>query len=407
MRVLVYQQMHAGHNYYYLHYLLPRLLEMTQDIVVAITPEGRASEEFATLLGGVADRVTVAPVLPSGHLRVVNNQPWRLHTDLREAVVRYRPAYVFAPTGDAHTERMGLFRLAGRPPLPGNCPGEAGIHLGLSDPPATVQQTMRDRLHRLKLRTSGWTRLHLVNALFYERISAAGGSLAARCALLPHPVQPNTNDQAESRRQLGLPPDGRIVGVSGIIDYRKAVRELLTAFRQAAPRPTDRVLLAGPIEPRHHATLAEHEDLIRSGRLLVLDRFFDAESTRKAMSAMDIICTPYPGFTWLSSVLLEALAAGRPILANRQGWCRMIVDRFQAGWTCDVTNPADFAAAMRAALEGCESYTPSEATSRLLQFHSPENFAASFLEGVRTHAGLPGLPVRSWPWVLEAVGQRS
>ena len=402
MRVLVYEQFHPGHYYHYLHFLLPALLEVTNDVVVAITPEGRRSAEFAELLAPYAGRVTFEPILPYGHDRVIKNQKWGLHGDLRDAVRRTKPDYVLAPSADTQTTAMGLFRIAGLGGLPGHRPGEAGFHSGRGVAGPGLMQAGRDRLDELKLAASGWTRLHIVNLLFYEHLQVRGGLLARKSSLLPHPVKPNTYSKTESRRVLGIPADGRVIGLAGLIDYRKAVAELLTAFRRATNRSTDRLLLAGPLARNHRQTIeTSYRDLVDSGRVIVLDRFLAGDDLQRALAAMDVVCTPYPGFLALSSVLLEGLAAGRPVLSNNIGWCDAIVKRFGAGWTCDLHNPDAFAGAIRTALDECESYRHSEATLRLLAFHKPENFAASFLQGLRSFAGLPpSSELRSWSWVL-------
>jgi len=113
MRVLVYQQLHAGHCYHYLHYLLPELLQITDDVVVALSAEGIASSEFTDLLAHFANRVRFDGTLPSGYDRVMKRERWKLHTDLRAAVTQTRPDYVLAPSGDPHTDVMGVFRLTG------------------------------------------------------------------------------------------------------------------------------------------------------------------------------------------------------------------------------------------------------------------------------------------------------
>ena len=200
---------------------------------------------------------------------------------------------------------------------------------------------------------------------------------------------------------IGIPLDGRVIGIAGIIDYRKAVAELLAAFRRSSNRQSDRLLLAGPVDKVHKRTLDEgYRDLVEAGRIIVVDRFLSATENQRALAAMDVVCTPYPGFIALSSVLLEGLAAGRPVLSSNIGWCEAIVKRFRAGWTCDVLNPEDFANALRTALDECEAYRQTDATSRLLAFHAPENFAESFLEGLRAFAKLPPREFRSWSWVL-------
>jgi glycosyltransferase involved in cell wall biosynthesis len=402
MRVLVYEQFHPGHYYQYLHCLLPAILEITDEVVVAITQEGRASVEFAELLAPYADRVAFEPILPSGHDRVIRNEKWQLHQDLRGAVRRLRPDYVLVPSGDTQTTAMGLFRMTGLGGLPGHVPGEAGIHLGLRPSGSGLGGSLRDRFDEFKLATSGWARLHIVNLLFYEHLQALGGTLARRSVLLPHPVSPNPLTKDESRRLLGLPPDGRLIGIAGAIDYRKAVPELLAAFRRATSHSSDRLLLAGPIANEYRRLLdTDYKGMIDSGRVIALDRFLDTRENQAAFAAMDVVCTPHPGSIALSGVLLQGVAAGRPILAGNLGWCDSIVKRFQAGWTCDVLNPEAMTSAMRTALDECASYRPSEAAKRLLAFHSPENFAASFLDGLRKFANLPPSAARrSWSWVV-------
>jgi glycosyltransferase involved in cell wall biosynthesis len=297
---------------------------------------------------------------------------------------------------------MGLFRISGLGGLPGHRSGEVGIHLGLRPAGSGLGGALRDRFDEFKLATSGWLRLHIVNLLFYEHLQAMGGALARKSALLPHPVSPNPLSKDEGRRILGLPQDGRLIGIAGAIDYRKAVPELLAAFRRATGRSSDRLLLAGPIAREYRRLLdSDYKDLIDSDRIIALDRFLDSRENLAAFAAMDVVCTPHPGSVALSGVLLQGLAAGRPILSSNLGWCESIVKRFRTGWTCDVRNADELTSAMRTALDECESYRPSEATQRLLAFHTPENFAASFLDGLRQFANLPASPARrSWPWVV-------
>jgi glycosyltransferase involved in cell wall biosynthesis len=406
MRVLVYQQFHPGHHYAYLHHLLPHLIDVTSDVVVAITREGLESREFATYLAPFNDRVRFDASLPQGHERVVKNQRFRVYLDVRTAVRRIRPDHVLIPSGDPHTTVMGLFRLAGLGGMPRRCPAEIGIHFGHGAADAGGRAAFRERLNEAKLALAGWDRVHLVNLLFYEQIQRRGGAFARSCTLLPHPVPANARmDKVASRRKLGLPEAGRMIGIVGVIDYRKAVGELAAAFRAAALRPSDRLVLIGRIEERHRVTIARHfSDLTDQGRLLVLDRFLDMEDYASALTALDVVSIPYPGFDGLSSVLLEAVAAGRPVLATDRGWSRALVRRFQLGWTCDILDPPALTAAVQTAMHECESYEQSEPIARLLTFHSPENFAESWLTGVRETAGVGrSLSFRPWSWVVDSL----
>src|SRR4029453_12110573 len=142
MKGLIYQQFHPGHHYVFIRALLPALLEVTPDVVVAVTADGRSSVQFEHHLAPFVDRVLFDPSLPDGHKRVIGNERLRLHTDLRDAVRHHRPDYVLVPSGDAHTTVMGAFRLLGAGGLPGRPPGEVGIHGGRETSPRQLEDTI-------------------------------------------------------------------------------------------------------------------------------------------------------------------------------------------------------------------------------------------------------------------------
>jgi glycosyltransferase involved in cell wall biosynthesis len=403
VKVLIYQQFHPGHHYVFIRPLLPALLEITPDVVVAVTAEGRSSIQFEHHLAPFADRVLFDPSLPDGHKRVIGNERLRLHTDLRDAVRHHRPDYVFVPSGDPHTTVMGAFRLLGAGGLPGRPVGEVGIHGGRATSPRQLEETIRGWIDAVKLCTGGWKRLHFMNFLFRERLAPKCPGLLRSSVVMPNPVEPNSRlGKAESRERLGLPKQGRLFGIAGVIDYRKAVAELLTAFSKATSDPDDRIVLAGGLHESHRRTIdRHHRHLVDSGRLIIRDEFLDATAYQTMLSAFDVVCVPYPGFTGASSVLIEGLVAGRPVLTDAEGWCHEIVTRFGAGWSGNVRDENAFAATIRVALSQCESYRENEATTRLLAFNTPENYTASWLQGVTAFAGLKQpRPPLDWSWVL-------
>jgi hypothetical protein len=83
-----------------------------------------------------------------------------------------------------------------------------------------------------------------------------------------------------------------------------------------------------------------------------------------------------------------------------------MIKRFGLGWTCDVQAPESFARTLRTAFDESTDYKECEPASRLVAFHSPQNYAETWLQGIRERLGLPASPdIRPWNWVLEAVGE--
>jgi glycosyltransferase involved in cell wall biosynthesis len=405
MRVLVHQQAHLGHHYQYVGHLLPSLLRVADDVIVAVTPNGLGSQEFEAFLATFSNRVRFLPALPEASQSYAYRERLSVHRDLREAVRRFEPDHVLIPSGDAQATAMTLYRALFRGAVPGRVPCEVGIHFGLGSAAMSAASALKDRLNLLNLAVSGASRIHLVNLLFYQQARNLG-ALGRRFVLLPHPVSPfDRMNPSEARRRLGVPEDGRYLGLAGSLDSRKAISELIAAFRRATPSARDRLLLAGWMNQAHQRTIEDqHQDLVASGRLIVINRFLDQQTFQAAISALDVVCTPYPRFAGLSSTLLEGVAAGRPILANDYGWSREIVRKFSLGWTCDVLDVPRFAEAIATALARSPEYMETEAVKRLLAFHTPENFGATWCQAIAERQSLPGPSPHSWSWVEEGAG---
>jgi hypothetical protein len=385
MRVLVYEEWYLGHCFQYLQHILPRLISEVDEVVVAITPEGRESPEFASLLAPFADRVRFDAFMKPHD--VYKKMPFRERMEvlgnLREAVRRARPDYVLSTTSDLLIKPMAIYQLMGRRPIPGGVPAEVCLHSTLRSPAATgLKGRFKDSTLVAALRHAA-AKVHMVNARDYEWLREEGGSLGRRVSLLPHPVPPVPRlDKREARRRLGVPEDGRYMGLAALIDHRKAVAEMLAAFRAGAPRADDRLL-----------------------RIILMDRFIEDVVADTVLQALDVVCIPYPGSLVLSSAMLHGVAAGRPVLVNDSGWMRMMIRRFGFGWTCEMNDHDSFTRGIRQALETGGEYVESEATRRLLAFHDPANFAACWVDGIRERMGKPPAERPTWPWVLEALDE--
>jgi glycosyltransferase involved in cell wall biosynthesis len=405
MRVLVYEQEFGGHYLKYVADILPSLLELVDDVVVAITPRGAASSEFREFLAPFVGQVDFQSSLPEGNPELSLRGRLRLLENLQAAVRTFRPDYVLVPSGDGVSSAAGMLRPFGRGGLPGRVPSEVGIHYGYGLKGIGAKNYLKDLFYLQTQRLSPWVKIHYVSVTNFEWVCSHGGALANRARLLPHPVRGSPRySKQECRRRLGVPEDGRYIGLAAVLDTRKAIPELLAAFKRATGEG-DRLLMAGRLAPPFTQLIAaEYGDLVRQCRIIVRDGYYDDVTQDLILGALDVACSPYRRFGQLSAAMLNGVAAGRPVLVNEFGWMEAMVRRFGFGWTCAIHDPAAFASAIRHALDQAPDYCESEATRRLLEFHAPENFGRAWVQGIRETLGRPPQSdLAPWSAVVEAL----
>lgn len=402
MRVLVFEQWFSGHHLAWVRPLIDALLELQAEVVLAVSSHGRGSPEFKGSIEPIASRITIDDSVPV-------EKPWmpmrdrpRLFSHLRRSVDAHRPAAVYLPSGDGQSHGMAAVRFIGRR-LPRGVLAEAGLHIGMGPSARTRGERAKTLLYEAAASASTWDRIHFVNVLLREHAIARFPSLASRSDVLPVPILPlGRVERAAARTQLGIPVDGRYIGLAASLDDRKAIDRLLAAFRDGATRADDRLLLAGRLHRRWRELIqGQYRDLLDAGRIQLIDRFLSAEELGLAASAVDVVCPPYPDYALVSATVLEGLASGRPVLAARLGWSQAIVERFGIGWTCDMHNPREFAGALGRALDKAPAFTLSPRAELLRQFNTPENFAACLLAGLRQREGM-GADPRHLPWAQVA-----
>jgi glycosyltransferase involved in cell wall biosynthesis len=129
--------------------------------------------------------------------------------------------------------------------------------------------------------------------------------------LIPHPARrPRHTDRAAARRALGWPEDSLLAVVPGVIKPAKLVREVLAA---AAGVPDWRIALAGSVADRGAARAA------RAQGALVLPFPDDADYERAIVAADCVLCLRSSSVGETNGPLLDALGAGRAVLATRTG----------------------------------------------------------------------------------------
>lgn len=185
------------------------------------------------------------------------------------------------------------------------------------------------------------------------------GAAEERTALLPNGVDRavfRPMDRAFARHALGLPGDGKIIAFVGGLEREKGLRELAQAYESVRAIPTS----AGPVHlvcvgegalrpelEEVAARLARGPDAAR-GRIILAGEHA-LPSVARYLGASDLLALP----SWAEgtpNVVLEALAAGRPVVASRVGGIPDAIAADRAGILVPPRDAAALAAALGEAL---------------------------------------------------------
>ncbi len=401
MKALVFERHYSGHRLTYLRLLLPALADLAYEVVLVTHKDLAPGSPHLKHLGKIPGNVRIEPSID-----IPNTTPWKTAKASRSAfgsaIVQWKPDHVFIPTADGLSQVLGMMGGSNL----GDIEAEACIHhLTTPYPKSTVKGRTLQKLSWRAMRRAPWTWFHHVDVLAYDWVCRHGGKkITQRSSVLADPVEFHAAiGKAEARRNLGLPEDGRYIGCVGNMDTRKGIDLLIRAFASADLQPTDRLLLAGPFAPMVRTQLeVELTEHIRRGQVHFIDRYVSVAEMGNAISALDVVATPYPAHVGIASILLRAAAAQRPVLSSDYGWLGWITHKLGLGWTQNVRDPDAFAASIRQRLEDSAGFTPSHASEKLVEFHNPANFTAAWTRRFRQRLGLAPKPEMRWQTVLDA-----
>ncbi|MDP1025958.1 hypothetical protein Q5H91_01920 [Sphingomonas sp. KR1UV-12] len=406
MHVQIYEPFRGGHHTNYLAALIPSLIARRERgdidrITVTISRAHLDSPNYAEQLSPFEGEVDFDPSIGSVDAGVPVRERLRLARVLEAAVDRCRPDALVLTTGDHDTLAAAMRPLSRVHRITGKTRVVAMVHAGYAGLADTPASRVKDLLYQIALRRAPWQKLLLVNPLNYEW-AARAGLPADQIGVLPDPVPPIApRERSEARAHLGLPQDGRLVGYVGATDGRKAIPQLIAAFRTVAG-PDERLAMIGRLSTEHRALIeGAHGDLVGSGRLVLIDRFLDTAEFEAGLCALDVVAPLHYRRAELSANVLKAVAVRRPIFADCFGYTGWLIDKFALGTCGDVRDPESLATALRAVLDRSATYSSSAAAERLVRFHLPDNYAATVEEAI----GLPPIPGRaapiSWAHVID------
>ncbi len=387
MRVLIFEPQYVGHNLAYVNYLASRLVELDCDVHLVTSRQALESDEFENHLGHLRPHLRCLPVdvfskRSKGNGISVNGivSARSLMRGLQIGLKSIQPEHLYVVSGNPLAHWMGLPNPISSYLRNHGIESEVVLlfgkyayrHQGFS-------AALKEKLALLALARGPWNRIHHILPRAIEAMSTFSREFAQRARLLPDPIDPPIlMTRSEARRSLGIPENGRYMGLIGVIEKRKGIFKFLEAFERALVhlRADDRVLLAGKSTEEVRSFLASRfQELSNSGRLIFLDGHLSAQDLWAACNASDVVTTPYPDHVYSASIVIRAAAINRIVLANKIGWMEETIDELSLGITCDINDSQMFAAKIVESLDSSLNFTINARAQRFVQFHSQSNFA--------------------------------
>jgi phosphatidylinositol alpha-mannosyltransferase len=166
-------------------------------------------------------------------------------------------------------------------------------------------------------------------------------------------IVPNGIDVERFRQATPLPEfrDGMInILFVGRLEYRKGLGYLLRAYEQLKPLyPNVRLIIAGdgPLRRWYGNFLARKQlpDIVMAG-------FVASDQLPRYYASCDIFCSPATGDESFGIVLLEAMAAGRPIVATNIDGFRGVVTHGREALLVDRKSKRQLAYALETLING-------------------------------------------------------
>ncbi|HEY4421381.1 MAG TPA: glycosyltransferase family 4 protein, partial [Pseudonocardia sp.] len=217
--------------------------------------------------------------------------------------------------------------------------------------------------------------------------------LGGDAVLIPNGV--TVRRYADAKPLPGWPGDGGTIGFLGRIDEpRKGLVVLLQAFvRLAAQRPGLQLLVAGPGDGDEIDDVLPKE--LRD-RVHVLGQLSEEDKTRM-LASVDVFVAPNLGKESFGIVLLEAMAAGTPVLASNIEAFRRVLDEGRAGVLVPVGDAAALADAVADLLDHpARRRDLSAAATALVQTYDWSRIARLVVQVYETVA-VDGLGVQPLP----------
>ena len=181
---------------------------------------------------------------------------------------------------------------------------------------------------------------------YTENLSPPQGS---RLVYIPDMTETNRSmSREEARHALGIPENGFLILVYGLLTLRKGI-ETLAASTEDNDFPSEGHLLFAGKQDEDVASFLNSPLGIRlktGGRFHQLNQHLNTAEENMVFSAADVVWLGYHGHYHMSGVLVQAGVMGLPVLACEEGLIGWLTRRFTSGLVVSTSSPSAIAKAI-------------------------------------------------------------
>ena len=226
---------------------------------------------------------------------------------------------------------------------------------------STYKSRLRQQWEQTLLRLIGQrSQLHTVFSLDPLALPQLDRLLGKSKALhLPDPV---ASEKAplervqQLRAELEIDSNRTVALIFGALTQRKGVPKLLEAIARLSPTSAQKLCLLLIGESNIADALNQRIDaLTQRLPVQIINRYEfvpDADVSAYFQLA-DVVLAPYQNHVGMSGILLQAAAAGKPVLSSNYGLMGELVNRYQLGIAVDSTQPVAIVQGLEAVLSTC------------------------------------------------------
>jgi len=218
---------------------------------------------------------------------------------------------------------------------------------------------------------------------FTEHLSPPQGS---RLVYIPDMTETKrTMSREEARHVLGIPQNGFLILVYGLLTLRKGI-ETLTASTEDSNFPSDGHLLFAGKQDEDVVSFLNSPlgtRLKTGGRFHYLNQHLNTDEENMVFSAADVVWLGYQGHYHMSGVLVQAGVMGLPVLACEEGLIGWLTKHFTSGLVVPTSSPSAIAKAIGELSRDVKATQQYGENGRLAYAsHTRENFSRILVDAI-------------------------